>query len=257
MILTLDVGNSHIYGGLFDPQGTLLVQFRKNSVNRASSDELGLFLRGVLRENGQMPEQVSRVAVCSVVPALDHSLRNCIRKYFAGRAFFLQPGTKTGLKIAYRNPVEVGADRISNAIAAVDLYPQQNLIIADMGTATTVDAISKDREFLGGVILAGMGISAEVLESRTARLPSVEIVKPPSVIGRSTVENIQSGLYYGHLGMLRELIRGMSKEAFADEPVTVLGTGGFSRLFSGAGVFDREIPDLVLRGLWLALKHNV
>lgn len=256
MILTLDVGNSHIYGGLFDTNGKLHVQFRKNSIIRHSSDELGLFLRGVLRENGQAPEAVSRVAVCSVVPALDHSLRNCIRKYFSGRAFFLQPGTKTGLKIHYRNPVEVGADRIANAIAGIELYPNQNLIIADLGTATTVDAISRDKEFLGGAILAGMGISAEVLESRTARLPSVEILKPPAVIGRSTVENIQSGLYYGHLGMLRELIRQMTQEAFHGEQATVIGTGGFSRLFQGAGVFDREIPDLVLQGLWMALKQN-
>ena len=137
MILTLDVGNSQIFGGVFR-QGALVVRFRKPSRPPTSSDELGLFLRGVLRENETDPSEVEQIAFCSVVPDVIYSLRSCCRKYFSIDPFILQPGAKTGLKIRYRNPLELGSDRIANAIGATHLYPDRHLIIVGLGTVTTV-----------------------------------------------------------------------------------------------------------------------
>ncbi|MCM2282281.1 MAG: type III pantothenate kinase [Bdellovibrionaceae bacterium] len=255
MILCLDVGNTTIHGGVFDGD-TLEVQFRRTSEFRASSDELGLFLRGVLRENGVEHTQIQKIAVCSVVPDAIHSLRNCCIKYFGQTPFILQAGAKTGLKIKYRNPLEVGADRIADAIAATHLYPGRNLIVGDFGTATTFSAVTKEREFLGGVILAGLRLSMEALEEKTAKLPSVEIISMKQALGRSTVESLQSGLFFGQIGMAKELTRRITEEVFADDPPIVIGTGGFSGLFEKSSLFDATVPDLVLRGLNLALKMN-
>lgn len=259
MILALDVGNSQIFGGLIEesPSGPkILFRFRKNSKGGSSSDEYGLFLRQVLRENGFDAEKISRIAIATVVPDVMHSLRGACQKYFEKTPFILQAGVKTGLKIRYKNPVEVGADRIANAIGAVVHYPGKNLVIIDLGTATTFCAISKDKDYLGGSILAGLKISMEALESKTAKLPSVEIVTPENSLGKTTIESIQMGLYYGHLGSMREIIARVSKEAFNGERPFVIGTGGFSRLFERDKVFDVEIPDLVLFGLYEALKMN-
>lgn len=255
MILTLDVGNSQIFGGVFQ-NGELTVRFRKPSGPHTSSDELGLFLRAVLRENGHEPSGVERIALCSVVPEVIYSLRSCCRKYFSIDPFILQSGVKTGLNIRYRNPLEVGADRIANAIGATHLYPGRNLIIVDFGTATTFDVVRAGRDYLGGIILPGLGIAMEALERNTARLPTVEIVPPTELIGRSTVESIQSGLYFGNRAVVKELTREIRHEVFRTEPVIIIGTGGFSRLFERERVFDALLPDLVLVGLVRALSLN-
>jgi type III pantothenate kinase len=255
MILCLDVGNTQIHGGVFE-NDVLKFQFRKTSQSRASSDELGVFLRGVLRENHIDPEQIRKIAICSVVPDAVHSLRNACHKYFNITPFSLQAGVKTGLKIKYRNPLEVGSDRIANSIAATSLYPNENLIIVDFGTATTFCAVSADKDYLGGSILAGLRISIEALETRTAKLPSVEIVAAKEALGRSTVESMQSGLYFGQIGMVKELRDRIRDEAFKGQPVRVIGTGGFSSLFDKAELFDVIVPDLVLKGLIIALKMN-
>src|SRR5499427_5814003 len=196
MLLTLDVGNSQIFGGVYDGE-KLRITFRRTSTVRASSDELGTSFRVTLRENGIDPDGIDMAAICSVVPDAVHSLRNCFRKYFRFEPYVLQPGSKTGLKIRYRNPLEVGADKIANAIGALSRFPGRNLVIIDFGTATTLCAVSKDKEYLGGIITPGINISMAALESQTARLPVVEIVRPSEALGRSTVESIQSGLYYG------------------------------------------------------------
>ena len=255
MHLTLDVGNGHIFGGLFEDQ-KLALRFRKSSRPSTSSDELGLFLRHVLREHGRDPAAVERIAICSVVPELIYSLRSCCRKYFQIDPFILQAGTKTGLKIGYRNPLEVGPDRIANAIGGLHLFPDQNLIVVDLGTATTFDVIKANRTYLGGIILPGVRIGMESLEKTTARLPTVEIVPPAELIGRSTVECIQSGLYYGNRAIVKELTREIRSQAFASEPVAVIGTGGFSRLFERDRLFDATLPDLILIGLERALFLN-
>lgn len=255
MILALDVGNSQIYGGVFD-QDQIKLRFRRTSKSGASSDEFGIFLRSVLRENGLEPSAVSQIAVCTVVPEVLHSLKNACLKYFNRNPFVLQAGVKTGLKIRYKNPLEVGADRIANAIAATHLYPSQNLLIVDFGTATTFCAINAEKEYLGGVIVAGLKISMQALESRTSKLPSVEIVPREECLARSTVDSIQSGLYFGNIGQVKEIRDRIREEVFQGQMPKVIGTGGFASLFAEANLFDEENSDLVLRGLYQALKMN-
>ena len=255
MILALDVGNSQIFGGVFE-NGALTMRFRKPSRGPTSSDELGLFLRAVLRENGGDPAAVRQIALCSVVPEILYSLRSCCRKYFALEPFILQAGVKTGLKIGYRNPLEVGADRIANAIAATHRHPDRNLIIVDLGTATTIDVVRAGRDFLGGIILPGLRIQMEALEKNTARLPNVEIVPAAELVGRSTIECIQSVLYFGNRAALDGLTRQIRERVLPGQPALTIATGGFSRLFEGDRLFDVVDADLVLVGLERALALN-
>jgi len=253
MLLTLDVGNSQIFCGVYDGED-LKTTFRRTSSVRASSDEFGTFFRAALRENGVDPEEIDMAGICSVAPDAVHSLRNCFRKYFRFEPFLLQPGVKTGLKIRYRNPLEVGADKIANAIGALSRFPGRNLLIIDFGTATTLCAVTKDKDYLGGIITPGINISMAALESQTARLPVVEILRPPEVLGRSTVESIQSGLYYGTLGTVRSLAAAVTLEHFAKEHPLVVGTGGFGRLFEQEHLFDEFVPELPLLGLRRAVE---
>jgi type III pantothenate kinase len=260
MILALDVGNSQILGGLIEEtdQGPkILFRFRKTSKGGTSSDEYGLFLREVLRENGFALDSIQAIAICTVVPEVMHSLRGACQKYFGKAPFVLQAGVRTGLKVKYKNPVEVGADRIANAIGAITRYPGKDLMIIDLGTATTFCAISKDKEYLGGSIIAGLRISMQALESNTAKLPSVEIIAPTAALGKATVESIQMGLYHGHLGAMQTIVERISEEAFEGRRPFVIGTGGFSRLFEREGIFDADVPDLVLLGLYDAFNMNL
>ena len=255
MILAIDVGNSQIYCGVFDGDD-LCTQFRRTSRVRGSSDELGVFLRAALRENGLEPNAIRQVAACSVVPDVNYSLRACCQKYFRLEPMIMRPGIKTGLQIRYKDPKEVGADRVADAMGAVKLFPGRNLIVIDFGTATTVCAITKQREFLGGNIVPGLRLAMDALESQTAQLPSVEIKPMRSCIGASTVESIQSGLYWSNVGMVRELVRRITAEVFAEAPPLVIGTGGFCHLFNREKLFDRVVPDLILTGLLEALRLN-
>lgn len=248
MLLTLDVGNSQIHGGVFDGE-TLRVQFRKSTHPIGSSDEIGLFLRMVLRENSVDPAGVKHIALCSVVPPVAYPLRAACVKYFDCEPFVLQAGVKTGLKIKYRNPAEVGADRVANAIGATLRRPGENCLVVDCGTATTFDVVTGRGDYLGGAILPGLGISAEALSSRTARLPPVEIARPEGAVGRSTVESIQAGLYHGHVGAIHNLVSVLMIEAFNGTRPHVIGTGGFARMFESEGLFDEIVPELVLFGL--------
>lgn len=255
MILALDVGNSQIYGGLYSKE-KMKFSFRRNSKQGSSSDEVGIFLRAVLRENGVDPKEIKQIALCSVVPDVIYSLRGACTKYFGMNPFILQAGVKTGLNIKYRNPLEVGADRIANSIAVSKLHPKKNAIIVDLGTATTFDVLTSEKDYLGGSIVAGLKISMESLESKTAKLPSVEIVGPGEALGRTTIESIQSGLYYGHLGAIREICSRLSEECFKGEKPIIVGTGGFSSLFEKEKIFDAIIPDLVLKGLLYSIQLN-
>jgi len=255
MILCLDVGNTQVFGGVFN-EGQLVTQFRRTSQLRSSSDELGVFFRSVLRENDIDPSDVSDIVICSVVPDLNYSLRACAQKYFAIDPLVLRPGVKTGLNIAYRDPKEVGADRIADAVGAMKLFPSRNLIVADFGTATTVCAVTKDKTFLGGNILPGVRLAMEALEMRTAQLPSVEIVPMQSALGTTTVESIQSGLYWSNVGMIRELVARITAQVFPEEPPLVIGTGGFVHLFAQERIFDHMVGDLILTGLLEILSLN-
>jgi type III pantothenate kinase len=255
MKLCLDVGNSHIYGGVYE-SGRVTLTFRKASKTGSSSDEYGLFFRSVLRENGIDANQVSEIALCSVVPEAVYAISAACQKYFDIRPFILQAGVKTGLKIQYRNPLEVGADRIANAIAGSDLFPGENLIIVDLGTATTLCAVGKDRSYKGGVILPGLKMSMQALESGTSKLGSVEIIRKDTCLGRTTAASIQSGLYFGHLGALQEIMHRIQLEEFGGQRPKVIATGGFASLFDRTDLFDQVVQDLVLRGLLAVLELN-
>jgi type III pantothenate kinase len=255
MLLCLDVGNTQIHGGVFG-EDRLRCQFRKSTSPLGTTDELGIFFLTVLRENGVDPADVKRVAICSVVPAALYSLRGAAEKYFHTEPFVLQAGVKTGLKIKYRNPAEVGADRIANAMAATHLRPAQELLVVDMGTATTIEVITASGDYLGGAILPGVGVSAESLASHTAKLPRVEIARPENVLGRSSVESIQSGLFHGQVGAVRHLISLLAIEAFNGRKPRIIGTGGFARMFLNDGLFDEVVPELVLQGLHYAERLN-
>jgi type III pantothenate kinase len=254
MILCLDVGNSQIFGGVFE-RNEILLRFRHDTTASTTSDQLGIFLKSVLRENG-LKSHIKHIAVCSVVPSIDYSLRSACIKYFNVDPVFLQADVKTGLDLKYTNPHELGADRLANAIAAVDAFPNKNLIIIDFGTATTFCAINKKKAYLGGAILAGMKLSMNALQANTAKLFAVEIVKPDSIVGRTTKENIQSGLYFGQLGIIREFTQKITHEHFKNEKPIIIGTGGFSYLFEQEGIFTTVMPDLILQGLRLVLKLN-
>jgi type III pantothenate kinase len=255
MILCLDVGNSQIYGGVFS-NDELRLRFRHDSRQSVASDQLGVFLKAVLRENDIDATNISSIAIASVVPSLDYTLRAACLKYFNISPFFLQHGVNTGLTNCYTHPAEVGADRMANAIAASHFFPNQDLIVVDMGTATTFEVINKNKEYLGGTILAGIRLSMEALQSNTAKLSAVEIVQPSHAIGRSTRENIQSGLYFGQVGMIREITSRISQEAFAGRDPFIIGTGGFAYLVEPEGIFSTVLPDLVLHGIRLAQALN-
>lgn len=254
MMLCIDVGNSHIYGGVFLGD-EIRLRFRHTS-KVSTSDEFGIFLKSVLRENNCSPDSISEIAICSVVPQLDYSLRAACVKYFSIEPFFLQAGVRTGLNIKYRNPQEVGADRIANAIAAVEAYPSENIIVIDFGTATTFCVITSQKEYIGGAILPGVRLSVDALSKNTAKLPAVEILKPEVAVGRSTTESIQSGVFFGMVGACRELIAHIKEEAFPKQNVTVLATGGFASLFDKQGVYDFLVSDLVLQGVRSAAILN-
>jgi type III pantothenate kinase len=255
MLLCLDVGNSQLYGGVFDGDD-LVFQFRRSTSSRGSSDELGLFLRAVLRENDVDPNVIDEIAICSVVPDYVYSLRACCEKYFRIEPLILRPGVRTGLRIRYKDPKEVGADRIADAVGALHLFPGRHLIVVDFGTATTLAAVSRDHDFLGGAILPGVRLAMEALEGNTAQLPSVEIVPVETALGRSTVESIQSGLYWSNVGMIKELTQRLTAEVFPDESPLIIATGGFSQLFARTGLFDATVRELILTGLREIAKLN-
>lgn len=255
MLLCIDVGNSHIYAGVYEGD-SIKLRFRLSS-KANTTDELGIFLKAALRENHCDPELIKGISICSVVPQIDYSLRSACYKYFGIEPFLLQAGVKTGLNIKIRHAPEVGADRIANAIAASARYPQHNLIVIDFGTATTFCAINAKREYLGGAIQAGMRLAVHALSTNTAKLSPVEIVRVQDAIGRSTNESIQAGIYFGALGAAREVVRRMKEEVFHEEPVLVIATGGFAALFEHEALYDVLAPDLVLEGLKLATQMNL
>ena len=255
MILCLDVGNSHIFGGVFAGE-QIKMRFRYDTKQPHTSDQIGVFFRNVLRENNVDPREIKRIAIASVVPSIDYSLRSACIKYFDIEPFVLQAGVKTGLKIRTHNPAEVGPDLIAEAIAGVHQYPGKNLIIVDFGTATTYLAVNDKQEFLGVTILPGFKTAMEALKTNAAALPAVEIIKPEAMLGRNTIQCIQAGLYYSQLATLKELTRGISQQCFSSGTPIIIGTGGFSYLFEDEAIFTHLAPDIVLEGLYLALLKN-
>jgi len=248
MLLCLDVGNSQIYGGVFE-ESDLLLAFRMTSRQEGTSDQFGVFFKAVLRENDLDPKKISAITFCSVVPKLDYSVRAACLKYFGIEPKVLSPCNQTCLTLAIAHPEELGADRLATAIAAAALYPNQNRIVVDFGTATTLCVIDTDQCYRGGAILAGMKLCMEALQQNAAKLSDVEIVNPGRSIGIDTIDNIQIGLYDGQFGAVKHIIENIIAEHFPHQRPILIGTGGFSHLFERENFFDAILPDLVLQGL--------
>lgn len=255
MILALDAGNTQIYGGVFDGSA-LKTSFRKTSTGALTSDELGIFLKQALRENDISPSDINGIAVSSVVPDLNHTISNCARKYFKLEPFFIKAEMKTKLHIGGKPATGLGADRVANAAAAMELYAGVNLIVIDFGTANTYCAISKEGEYKGGTIQIGLGTGLNALSQKTALLKKVQILKPAAAAGMNTEAQLQAGVYFGNLGAMKEIISRFKKECFADEDVKIILTGGLGRLYENEDIIDIYEPDLVLKGIRLAYEEN-
>src|SRR5207244_1535966 len=213
MLLAIDVGNTNIVFGVFDG-AKLIHSWRLLTLRERTADETGLLVTGLFAHAKMPLNKITAVVMGSVVPVLTPIMRSMSQRYFDRDPLIVKPVSNAGMPILYKNPEEVGADRIANSIAAYETYGKQKLplIIADLGTATTFDAVSAKGEYLGGVICPGPQIAAEALFQRAARLPRVDVRKPPTVIGQTTFGAIESGLFYGYLGMVEGLVARMTHE---------------------------------------------
>lgn len=229
MIICIDVGNTNIKYGLFD-KDKLVLSFRVATDHKKTSDEYGGQLLSILNNNGIQAEEITGGIISSVVPSLDYTLEKMSSLYLKFKPLMLEPGLKTGLNLKVDNAREVGADRVLNNVAALLKY-KAPLIIVDFGTATTFNVINGKNEFIGGVIAPGIKGSLDSLVNGTAKLPRVEIEKPETVIGKNTVTNMQSGIFYGFSGLVEYIIKRIKRELKCDN-VTTIATGGFAEIIA-------------------------
>ena len=253
MILALDVGNTNITIGVFNA-GVLARRWRLRTVHDQTADEWGVLLRNLFSLGDLSFDRIDGIIVASVVPPLDSTLAAMSRQYFHREPMFVTSETNTGLRILYDNPREVGADRIVNGVAAFQRYGGP-CVVVDLGTAITFDAVSANAEYLGGVICPGIGMSVQGLFSRTARLPLVDFLEPNRLIGTNTVSSMQSGLYYGVIGMIDGILERMMETLGAE--TKTIATGGQSELIiTGSKRVKATNPDLTLEGLQFIWQRN-
>ena len=255
MILTLDIGNTNIKTALFD--GAELVKYWRLSTNITNtSDEYGITIMNLFRHEGVDPKDVEGIVMSSVVPTINFTIEHMCQNYFGITPTFIAPGVKTGINIRYENPRELGSDRIANAVAAYDEYGgDKPVIFIDFGTATTFGVVDEHGAFLGGAIFPGIKLASEALVSGTAKLPRFALAQPEHVIGRTTLTNLQSGMFYGYVGMVTNLVQQMKKEL--GKEATVVATGGMAVLIAEeAKVIDKLDGLLTLKGLRLIYERN-
>ena len=253
MILTMDIGNTNIKTALFDGR-EMFKYWRMSTSITSTSDEYGVRLASMFMHEGVSTDVVEGVIVSSVVPTINYTIEHMFLNYFGKAPLFVAPGVKTGINIKYDNPRELGSDRIANAVATYDEYGGPCIFI-DFGTATTFGVVDREGSFLGGSICPGIKLSSEALVTGTAKLPRFELARPDNVIGRTTLSNLQSGMYYGYVGLVRNIVRKIRQEL--DEDAFVVATGGMALMIAEESkVIDKLDGLLTLKGLRLIYERN-
>lgn len=253
MILVLDTGNTNIVLGVYHSD-ELIHHWRMETDRYKTEDEYGMQVKALFNHAGIDFSQIHGIIISSVVPSIMFSLERMCQKYFGLKPLVVGPGVKTGLNIKYENPREVGADRIVNAVAAIEEYGPP-LIIVDFGTATTYCYINEKGEYMGGAIAPGIGISTEALFTKASKLPRIELTKPENVVGKNTVSAMQAGIVYGYVGQVEGIVSRM--KAQSKEQPTVIATGGMANLIaSESTVIDKIDPYLTLKGLHIIYERN-
>lgn len=253
MIFVLDVGNTNTVLGVYD-EDILKYHWRIETNRHKTEDEYGMIIKSLLQHESLTFDQFDGIIISSVVPPIMFALERMCKKYFGIKPLIVGPGIKTGLNIKYENPREVGADRIVNAVAGIQVYGSP-LIIVDFGTATTYCYINEDKQYMGGAIAPGINISTEALYSKAAKLPRIEISRPEGIIGKNTVSAMQAGILYGYVGQVEGIVNRIKAQSNL-EPM-VIATGGLATLIANEStVIDVVEPFLTLKGLQLIYKRN-
>ncbi|MFB0972017.1 MAG: type III pantothenate kinase [Neofamilia sp.] len=256
MLLVIDIGNTNIVLGIYKDE-ELIYDWRISTDKDKTTDEYGLMLMQILNNTKLEIEDISDIIISSVVPTVMDILPEVCIKYFKIDPIVIGPGVKTGMNILYDNPKEVGADRIVNGVAAYNKYGGP-LIVVDLGTAITFDVINEKGDYLGGVITPGIKISADALFLRASKLPKVEITKPEKVIGKNTVNSIQSGLVHGYVGLIDHIIEKIAEELELEiSEINIVATGGFSKVISSESKYIQKMDQmLTLEGLRIIYERN-